>query len=418
MTAQLVRATERPAPRTAPAQVPAPSRTGSSWVVALQGAAALAASNGIGRFVYTPILPLMHDDAGLAAAVGADLATANYAGYLLGATLGIAAPRLLRSRTVMRVAMVVMIASLALMPVEASPVWWGALRLVTGVTSALVFVYATGALLSRLRGSAPHLVGWGFGGIGIGISLSGLLVLLVRSVSGWETAWIVAALATLALTPAAWGLRHAGPPAPAAGPALTLPAVRTHRRFAALTASYTLEGVGYIIAGTFLVAAVDRSGPAWLGEGAWIVVGLAAIPGSALWTALARRWSRPTLLTVALVVQAAGLVLAGTLPGAASALVSAALFGATFVGISSLALALGEHLQVPRAVALLTTGYGIGQIGGPLVARPLLDGGYGPALLLGGAVVLLAAAAGGLVRVRFPHRLGHMVEPSRLRRDA
>jgi hypothetical protein len=421
MTTQLVRAPELTAPRaTAKATAPgtaAALRLGSAWLVTLQGAAALAASTGIGRFVYTPILPLMHDGAGLAAASGADLATANYVGYLLGASLGIVLPRFVRSPAVMRVAMIAMTASLALMPVLESPVWWGGLRLVSGVAGALVFVYATGALLSRLRGSAPHLVGWGFGGIGAGIALSGLLVLVVRNVSGWQTAWIAAALASLALAPAAWGLRHAGPPTQSTVAASARRPARTRRRFVALTASYSLEGVGYIIAGTFLVAAVSRSGPSWLGEGAWIVVGLAAIPGSALWAALARRWSRPTLLTLALVVQAVGLVLAGSLPGAASALVSAALFGATFVGISSLTLALGEHLQLPRAVALLTAGYGVGQIVGPLVSRPLLEGGYGPPLLLGGAVVLLAAVASGLVRLRFPHRLGHMVEPSRLPRD-
>jgi hypothetical protein len=175
--------------------------------------------------------------------------------------------------------------------------------------------------------------------------------------------------------------------------------------------------VGYIIAGTFLVAAVGEGAPAWVGDGAWVVVGLAALPGSALWTAFARRWSRPTLLTAALVVQAAGLALTAVVPGDASALVAAALFGGTFVGISSLALALGEHLQLPRAVALLTAGYGVGQILGPLLSRPLLGGGYTAPLLLGGAVVAAAALAAGVLRVGFPHRVGAMVEPSRVDRS-
>src|SRR5262249_15784794 len=37
----------------------------TAWPVALAGLAALAAAMGIGRFAFTPILPLMQDDYGL-----------------------------------------------------------------------------------------------------------------------------------------------------------------------------------------------------------------------------------------------------------------------------------------------------------------------------------------------------------------
>ena len=92
---------------------------------------------------------------------------------------------------------------------------------------------------------------------------------------------------------------------------------------------------------------------------------------------------------------------------------SAVLFGGTFLGVASLALALGAHLQYPRAVAVLTTGYSTGQILGPLLVTPLLHGGYRVALLVGAAVVLAAAAAAAVLRINFPHRVGGMVEPSR-----
>ena len=382
------------------------------WVIAAQGAAALAASTGVGRFVYTPILPLMHDQAGLSAASGANLATANYVGYLAGALAGSFAPQLVRSHLVMRVSMIVMAASLALMPLTRDVGLWSGLRLIAGFTSALAFVYAVGALLSGLRRTAPHLIGWGFGGIGAGIVLSGVLVLAVREVATWRTAWWIATVLALLLTAASWRL---DPPAPqAAGAAKTRP--RTHRWFTALALSYTLEGIGYIIAGTFLVASITQDAPGWVGAGAWVVVGLAAIPGSALWTALARWWSRPTLLTSALMLQAAGIALTGLVPGSVSALVAAAAFGGTFVGIASLALALGEHLQVPRAVALLTAGYGIGQIIGPLISRPLLATGYSAPLLLASVILAAATLAAAALRIRYPHRLGHMIEPSRLAR--
>jgi MFS family permease len=197
---------------------------------------------------------------------------------------------------------------------------------------------------------------------------------------------------------------------------------RTHRWFAALLASYSLEGVGYIIAGTFLVAAISENSPAWAGSGAWVLVGLAALPGPALWARLSLRWSRPTLLLAALLIQAAGIALPALARGVGPALLSAVLFGGTFLGIASLAMALGAQLPYPRAVAVLTTGYSAGQILGPLVVTPLLhsasqNSGYRGALLVSAAVVLAAAVAAAALRIGFPHRAGGLVEPSHQLRD-
>jgi MFS family permease len=175
------------------------------WVVVGQGAAALAVSMGIGRFVYTPILPLMGREAGLAKSFGATLATANYAGYLLGALAGIVGPALVRSTSVMRVALLVSVATLALMPATHDQAVWFVLRFVGGAASALVFMFAVSAMLSHLR-HADHRVGWGFGGVGAGIALSGVLVLITGSIWTWSAAWWSSALAALLLSGLAWGL--------------------------------------------------------------------------------------------------------------------------------------------------------------------------------------------------------------------
>ncbi|MET8076485.1 hypothetical protein [Streptomyces sp. NPDC005303] len=79
------------------------------------------------------------------------------------------------------------------------------------------------------------------------------------------------------------------------------------------------------------------------------------------------------------------------------------LFGATFIGVSTLALALGAHLRFPRAVALLTAGYSAGRILGPLVVAPLRYHGYHRALLPTALVVLVAAGAAGVLRIGFPY---------------
>src|SRR5262245_22420946 len=60
-------------------------RTTSAWVIACSGLAALAVAMGIGRFAFTPILPMMQDEFGVTLAEGGWLASANYLGYLAGA---------------------------------------------------------------------------------------------------------------------------------------------------------------------------------------------------------------------------------------------------------------------------------------------------------------------------------------------
>ncbi|WP_371406883.1 YbfB/YjiJ family MFS transporter [Kribbella sp. NBC_00662] len=357
---------------------------GAAWRLAGQGAAALAGGMGIGRFAYTPILPMMHAQAGLSPRLGAALATANYTGYLAGALAAIAVPRLLHSRWALRLSLLILTATLALMPLDRSGPLWLSLRLIAGIASALVFVIAVSAVLPRLH---SHHVGWTFGGVGAGIALSGA----VLAGGNWRTAWWITAVLTIACTVPAWHLTGSPTPRTAAGKTRS-------RHFNALLASYTLEGIGYIIAGTFLVAAINETATGAVGNGAWIIVGLAALPSTAIWAWLSRSWSRSTLLLVALVLQAVGIALPTFIHGIAAALISAALFGATFLGVANLAIALGAELDVPHAVAVLTTGYSLGQIIGPLAVGPLLHNGYHQALLVSAGVVALAATAALLVR--------------------
>ena len=386
----------------------APSpRAASPWLHVARAGAALAAGMGVGRFVYTPILPLMHARAGLSTGSGAHLATGNYVGYLVGALAGILAPALVRSPAVLRASLLLLTGTLAAMPFTHDVTAWLVLRFAAGAASALVFVIAAGSLLHHLRGHPSHLAGWAIGGVGAGIALSGLLLLVLRSVADWRTAWWASAALTALLTLGSWNLRPEEAP-PAGGGWCGGTAPRIHRWFGALFMSYTLEGVGYIVAGTFLVAAIGQDSPGWVGDGAWVLVGLAAVPSPALWAWLGRRWSRPGLLLAALLVQAAGIALPALIGGTAAALGSAVLFGGTFLGVSMLSLAIGAHLGFPRSVAVLTTGYSAGQILGPLVVAPLLHHGYHRALLLAALVVLGAAASAAVLRIGFPH---HMAVP-------
>ena len=359
---------------------------------------------GVGRFVFTPVLPLMEAQAHLTSSGASTLATSNYLGYLVGALLGIAVPPLSRARLALRVSGVVLVATLAVMPLADDLATWMAIRGLAGVASAVIFMVAGNTILTETTSSQPHMVGWACGGVGAGIALSGVLVAVVKSLSDWKTAWWAAAALAATLLAVAWTIGTTVPRTggTTAGSEPSPPRPWHHRWFALLAASYFLEGAGYIVAGTFLVAAISATGPSWLSGSVWTIVGVAAVPSTAAWTWLSRHVSRPTLLTAALILQAVGIALPAMTPAVPAALASAVLFGGTFVGITTLSLATGRHLQVPHAVAILTAGYGIGQVLGPLVVIPTLHGGYRTALLIGAALVLAAAATAALLRIRFP----------------
>lgn len=371
------------------------------WIHSALAAAVLAAAMGIGRFAYTPILPLMTAQAGLTAKAGASLATANYVGYLVGALAGMVSSRVARSHLAIRSSLVLLVVTLVAMPLGDAQTWI-AMRLLAGFTSAVVFVGAVNWMADHLHGHSPYLTGWGFGGVGVGIALSGSLVLLLPGAAGWQCAWWVAGGLAAVLSLGAWAMRPPAGAGPAA-PSASAPRDRaSHRWFIALLLCYTLEGVGYIIAGTFIVAAIEHDSPGRLGSSAWIVVGLAAAPSAVLWSWLGRRFSHPVLLAGALLLQSGGIVLPVLFGGPGAALTSAILFGVTFIGISTVALGAGRHLGVPRAVAVLTAGYSVGQIAGPLAVAPLLHHGFRPALVVAAGVVLAAAAVAGLLRIGYP----------------
>lgn len=346
---------------------------------------------GLGRFVYTPILPLMAAQTAMSAQSTAVVATMNYLGYFVGALALAVLPGWSRRPGLLRGAIIALVASEVLMIVAVDVALWSAARLIAGLASAFVFVYCAGSVAGT-RSAATA-----FAGVGVGIAVSGLLVVGLAPLLSWRGLWLLAAAATALLGALAWRVPpgHAEPPAVERGGRVGVAGW-------ALGISYFLEGVGYIVLGTFLVAAIAVGGREWEGPAAWVLVGLAAAGSPALWSALRRRWSAESLLVAALALQVVSAVLPAAVPGPIAAGVSAVLFGGTFIAVVMLSMQVGVDLGIPRAAAVLTAGYGIGQIIGPLLVAPLLSDGYGGAFLLAGAVLLLAAGFAEAVRRRRP----------------
>ncbi|MCS3781234.1 YbfB/YjiJ family MFS transporter [Tsukamurella ocularis] len=357
--------------------------------------AGLAAAMGLGRFVYTPILPLMQEQAGISPGSTAVVATFNYFGYFLGALALAVWPRLARSRGLLRASLVALVASEVAMVLAVSVPLWSGVRLIAGLASAVVFVYCAGAV----AGTAA--AGVAFCGVGVGIAASGVLVVALGEVVGWQVLWWVAAVATAVFGLCAWRLQPGGAPSAVPDGA---PAPRPGVAGWALGISYFLEGLGYIVLGTFLVAAVAVGGRPWEGPAAWVIVGFAAAVSPLIWARLRRYRSAESLLVIALLLQVVSAVLPALVHGPAAAAVSAVLFGGTFIGAVQLSMEAGARIGIPRSAAVLTAGYGIGQIVGPLVVAPMLGDGYDAAFLTAGGVLVASAVLAAVARWTAPDR--------------
>jgi len=362
---------------------PAPSS------IAVGGLLAMAAGIGIGRFVYTPILPPMVDALGLSKSAAGLIASANFVGYFAGALL--AAVRLPGSRRAWLIgALAVNTLGLAAMALTSSLLAFLVLRFIAGLVSALALIFASALVLDRLaaagRGplSAVH-----FAGVGAGIAVSAAVVAMLHD---WRTMWFASAALALAASVAVLALvppDQPGAQAKTAGGHHRLP-----RGFVPLAIAYGLFGFGYIITATFIVAMVRGSREiAALEPYIWVMFGLSAVPSVALWTDLGGRWGIRRAYAVAAFVEAAGVAVSALWLTAATVIAASVFVGGTFMGLTALGLiAAREGEGDPRSrIALMTAAFSAGQILGPAFAGYLYDrtGSLaGPSLAAAAALVV------------------------------
>jgi MFS family permease len=345
--------------------------------IALAGMLSLAVAMGIGRFAFTPLLPMMLHD-GVVDLPGASwLATANYLGYWLGAMAcavqpwlwsRIASLRPVVHTTAMRLGLVltvVLTLGMALHWPSAWPLW----RFLAGVASALVFVYTSGWCLARLAAAgAPQLGGVIFVGPGLGITVSGLAATaMVAGGASAATGWGVMAVLALVLTAVVWPQLQ-GSVAPAAPPT-GLSGASGGSAMALLAAAYGLGGFGYIITATFLpvIARQTLPGSIWL-DLFWPLFGLGVAAGALITIRFPSHWDRRHLLMVCYGVQAGGIMLGVWWPSLPGFALGSLLVGLPFTAITLFAMQEVRRVRPHGAsafIGLLTAMYGLGQIAGP-----------------------------------------------------
>jgi predicted MFS family arabinose efflux permease len=376
-----------------------PSSRIAALRILLGGIFGMMVAMGIGRFAYTPILPVMQRELGMTHAVAGWLASINYAGYLAGAVICAFFPLLLRSSAVNICAILASIASTFLMGTTISTQAWGLLRGVSGLASAILFVVITIEVSEELtRRGFGRWLGTLFSGIGLGIALSGSLVPLFESAGGWRFTWFgMGALAgLLTLTGVLLARKRGAALDIHAGQAEHCQATGGYRL---LAAAYFCEGLGYIVSATFIVAMIARlPGLESFAPYSWVAVGLAAAPSTIFWQQVGRRIGVRPALMLAYTVQAIGILVSIRATSVAESCLAAVSFGGTFLGIVTLVMTEGNRRaghDGRRTAAVLTVCFSVGQVIGPPLAGRMADlqGGFAMPLLL----AALAVASGGIL---------------------
>lgn len=352
---------------------------------------------GVARFSYTPLLPLMQQQAGLGVAAAGWLAAINYAGYLTGAIIASLISDLVLKDRLYRIGMVLAIVSTAVMGLTTDITIWALSRYIAGLSSAAGMLLGTGLILNWLiRHNHRSELGIHFAGIGLGIAGCAAAVTLFSPWLDWRQQWFAfTALGCLLLVPALrWlpapdqsGLTKSGqkmednPPSP------------LYLRI--FMAAYFCAGIGYVVSATFIVAIVNKL-PGLAGQGnlVFLAIGIGAAPACINWDLIARRTGDLNALILASVLQIIGILLPVMVGGLFATLFGALLFGGTFIGMVSLVLSMAGRYYPTRPARMMgkmTLSYGAAQIIGPAITGSLAAhlGSYNAGLYFAAGVMVV-----------------------------
>lgn len=366
--------------------------------VAFCGFIVLVVAMGIGRFAFTPQVPLMIRDGQLTLTSAGLVAAINYLGYLLGAWDAMRAQRHIELRLWLGICGAVALTFLS--AIADNVLVHGVLRLMIGAMSGWAMVLIAAWSNERLaHAGKPGLSAAVFAGPGAGIAISGLLAVAIQAkglsaASAWQVYGVLALLLVALIArylprPGEWH-RVGTQPQP----------LQLTANLKRLVWSYSLAGFGYILPATFLsqMAALRFPGSLFA-QFVWPVFGAAAVVGIALGILLRHVGHSHQRLAIVLWLQGAGVLAAWLLPGMSGLVCGALLVGGGFLCAVQLSLLYGRELAPDHTrymAGLLTTGYAVGQLVGPMTSalstwlthrlEPAL-GVAAIALLIGGVLV-------------------------------
>ena len=377
-----------------------PTRAPSILQAVAAAAILLLVVHGLGRFIFTPLLPLLVGDGQLTTSQGASLATWNYIGYLIGALIAIRWHQPAQIARTVPAALALHCLTLLGLALTDRTTGISVLRLGNGVSNGLIFVMVPALVMEWLAARQRiNLSGLIYLGVGAGLLVSGVLANPPGFAQTAAARWWPAALLSLPL--ALWGgwiivrLRVGAQPAPSVAPTASGRSPLLDKQTRPLFFAYAGAGLGYILPMTFLpmIASIQLGEAHPMVHQSWLIVACTTLPAAWLWNHLGQRLGDQPALMINYATQLASVVFALLLPGVWGIALCSLLMGSSFLGAVLLTQRLGRSLQPhqgPRLSAALIALYSVTQLIGPWLPHEWLGrGGVLPETLWLGAGALL-----------------------------
>ncbi len=350
---------------------------------------------GIGRFAYTPVLPVMLGDGLLDVGTAGIIASVHFIGYAMGAfagAYGIATPR-----KILMASLVIIVVSTVAMGVTDSHYAWLGARWLAGFCSALILIIVSTYHIRSLTGPEhSNLQGWVFAGVGAGILLVGVAVLammILRVPSYMMWLWFGGLALAGSIYLCVQRIDFDRPSADAAAGE----EIRKTPLSWAIILPYAAMGFGYIVPATYLPVMAQEILPSPLIFGlGWPVFGAAAAVSTVLIGQLQSRYSNRQIWLAAQVVMALGLLAPAVSQSIAAIIIAALCVGGTFMVITMAGMKEAHRIAGPgdaqRHVAVMTFAFATGQIAGPIAAGWAFEklGGFSYPLILAGILLIIS----------------------------
>ncbi len=368
--------------------------------IAISGFFALVVAMGIGRFSFTPQVPLMIAEHQFSLTAASLVAALNYLGYLFGAYDAMKASRNLERRLWLGVWGTVLLTLVSAF--VSGSIAIGIIRFLSGWASGWAMVLVSSWCSEQLAHHGRHKLSVAvFAGPCVGIFLSGIVAVGIHSLSlNSSEAWGVYGVLTLVLAAAITiNLPRKGElhrTQLVSEPFTLTPALKR------LLIAYSLGGFGYILPATFLSQIANARFPDSLfAQFVWPVFGGAGVLGIVIGMMTQHLLTTQKRLAIVFWIQALGILCAEIIPGVNGLVVSALLVGGGLMLGVQLTIHYSRELAPSHSrymAGLLTTGYAIGQLVGPILSSltTKLTGRLEPALYVAIASFLIA----GLLVVR------------------